>query len=94
MVISVNDNDDDRWEMTEKKRVEERREGEREREGRRIVRGSKVKYFCLTNNIFFTVQIVRSAARSGRLLSPGLAAAGGCTAPPLRPPLDRTSWPA
>ena len=52
IVISVNDNDDDRWEMTEKKRVEERREGEREREGRRIVRGSKVKYFCLTNNYF------------------------------------------
>ena len=43
-----------RWEMTEKKRVEERREGEREREGRRIVRGSKVKYFFLTENLFFS----------------------------------------
>ena len=39
--------------MTEKKRVEERREGEREREGRRIVRGSKVKYFCLTKQYIF-----------------------------------------
>ena len=54
MVISFIDNDYYRWEMTEKKRVEERREGEREREGRRIVRGSKVKYFCSTKqNIFY-----------------------------------------
>ena len=53
MVISFIDNDYYRWEMTEKKRVEERREGEREREGRRIVRGSKVKYFYLAPNIYF-----------------------------------------